>query len=78
VYYRFTLVLEGDQDVLGAPGSGTGDELATILQQLEEGPEDPREFEDQVHWEHSGVICSACRSVVMRTLAPPPGDAGPH
>jgi hypothetical protein len=78
VYYRFTLVLQGEQDVLDASGSGTGDELASILQQLEEGPQDPRELEEQVHWERTGVICTACRSVVMRTLAPPSGGAGPH
>jgi hypothetical protein len=59
-------------------GKGTGDELAEILQQLEAGPEDPREWEEQVHWERSGVICAECRSVVMRTLARPPEETGPH
>lgn len=78
MYYRFTLVLQGEQDVLDASGGGTGDELASILQQLEAGPQDPRELEEQVHWERTGVICPACRSVVMRTLAPPSGSAGPH
>ncbi|MFL5346221.1 MAG: hypothetical protein ACJ8AT_15635 [Hyalangium sp.] len=79
LYYRFTLVLEGEQDVLDTSGSkGAGDELASILRQLEAGPEDPREWEEQIHWEHKGVICSACRSVVMRTLARPPRDTGPH
>lgn len=77
-YYRFTLVLQGEQDVLDTPGGGTGDELASILRQMEAGPEDPREWEEQVHWERAGVICSACRAVVTRTLTPPPGDAGPH
>jgi hypothetical protein len=78
VYYRFTLVLQGEQDVLDASGSGSGDELAAILRQLEEGPQDPREWEEQIHWERSGVICTACRAVVMRTLAGPSGDAEPH
>jgi hypothetical protein len=78
VYYRFTLVLQGEQDVLDASGKGTGDELATVLRQLEAGPEDPREWEEQVHWERTGVICTACRSVVTRTLHQPPGNEGPH
>jgi len=79
VYYRFTLVLQGEQDVLDASGSsGTGDELASILRQLEEGPQDAREWDEQVHWERAGVICTECRAVVMRTLTPPSGDAGPH
>jgi hypothetical protein len=78
MYYRFTLVLQGEQDVLDAPGSGSGDELASILQQLEEGPADPRVWEEQVHWERTGVICTACRAVVIRTLAPTSGGAGPH
>lgn len=78
-YYRFTLVLQGEQDVLDASGTGgTADELATLLRQMEAGPADPREWEEQVHWERSGVICSACRSVVTRTLAGPTVDAGPH
>jgi hypothetical protein len=80
VYYRFTLVLQGEQDVLDtSKGGGTGDELASILRQLEEGPQDSREWDEQVHWERAGVICTACRVVVMRTLAPPSSDeAGPH
>jgi hypothetical protein len=78
-YYRFTLVLQGEQDVLDASGSGgTGDELAALLRQLKAGPSDPREWEEQVHWERAGVICSACRSVVTRTLAGPSADTGPH
>ncbi len=64
--------------MLDGGGRGTGDELATLMQQLEQGPEDPREWEEQIHWERKGVICSACRSVVMRTLDRPPGDDGPH
>jgi hypothetical protein len=80
VYYRFTLVLQGEQDVLAPSGSGgTGEELASILRQLEEGPQDGREWDEQVHWERAGVICRACRTVVTRTLAPPSSDeGGPH
>ncbi len=78
LYYRFTLVLQGEQDVLDTSGRGTREELASILQQLEEGPQDPRELEEQVHWERKGVICTSCRAVVMRTLTQPPSGAGPH
>ena len=79
LYYRFSLVLQGEQDVLGPTGGGsTGDELASLLKQLEEGQESAQELEEQVHWERSGVVCSACRAVVTRTLTPSPGDAGPH
>ncbi|MFP2911575.1 hypothetical protein ACLESD_42420 [Pyxidicoccus sp. 3LFB2] len=78
VYYRFKLVLEGEQDVLDASGGGEGDDLAALVKQLEEGPEDPQELEEQVHWERTGVVCTACRSVVVRTLAPPLKPAGPH
>ncbi len=79
LYYRFTLTLQGEQDVLETSGrGGTGDELASILRQLEAGPEDPREWEEQVHWERTGVICASCRSVVMRTLTAPSDDNGAH
>jgi hypothetical protein len=81
LYYRFTLVLQGEQDVLDVPGRGPAeDELASLLKQLETGPESPQELEEQVHWEHSGVVCTACRSAVVRTLAPPSGAGliGPH
>ena len=80
VYYRFTLVLEGEQDVLGASPTVTGsdDELAALLQRLAQSPESPQELEEQVHWERSGVVCSACRALVVRTLTPPPRQAGPH
>ncbi|WNG47482.1 hypothetical protein F0U60_27710 [Archangium minus] len=79
VYYRFTLVLEGEQDVLGpSGGKSSEDELAALMKQLEEGSESPQELEDQVHWERSGVVCAACRSVVVRTLSAPPEPAKPH
>ena len=81
VYYRFKLVLEGEQDVLNPPLSAAGnpgDELAELVRRLEEGPEDPRELEEQVHWERTGVVCSGCRSVAVRMLTPPPKAAGPH
>jgi hypothetical protein len=79
VYYRFSLVLQGEQDVLGPSGGGSSeDELAALVKQLEEGQESAQELEEQVHWERSGVVCSACRSVVVRTLSAPPEVAGPH
>ncbi|HEX5751736.1 MAG TPA: hypothetical protein VFZ09_36290 [Archangium sp.] len=79
VYYRFSLVLQGEQDVLGPSGGGSSeDELAALVKQLEEGQESAQELEEQVHWERSGVVCSACRSVVVRTLSAPPEAAGPH
>lgn len=78
LYYRFKLVLEGEQDVLDAAGSGSPGELSALLRQLEAGPEDPREWEEQVHWERAGSVCAECRSVVVRTLATPSRDAGPH
>jgi hypothetical protein len=78
LYYRFTLVLQGEQDVLDTGGTGSADELASLLQKLEQAPEDARELEEQVHWERTGVICVSCRAVVMRTLAAPPGDPEPH
>lgn len=79
VYYRFTLVLEGEQDVLGPSGaSSTENDLSALLEQLEQSDASAQELEDQVHWERSGVVCSACRSVVVRTLSAPPEAAGPH
>jgi hypothetical protein len=79
VYYRFKLVLEGEQDVLDAPGGGGPEEdLEALVERLADGPEDARELEEQVHWERSGVVCAGCRSVVVRTLASASVDAGPH
>jgi hypothetical protein len=82
LYYRFTLVLEGEQDVIGTASregdTGAEDELATLLKRLEDGPESPQELEEQVHWERGGSVCGACRAVVVRTLSPPPDVAGPH
>jgi hypothetical protein len=79
LYYRFTLVLEGEQDVLDPTGrAGDPAELEAVLQQLKDGPEDARELEDQVHWERAGIICATCRKVVMRALDAPPGEAGSH
>ena len=80
VYYRFTLVLEGEQDVLSpSPARGSpGDELAALLKRLGSGSESAEELEQQVHWQHQGLVCAACRAVVMRTLSSPPEFAGPH
>ncbi|HYO73512.1 MAG TPA: hypothetical protein VEU33_46350, partial [Archangium sp.] len=58
VYYRFSLVLQGEQDVLGPSGGGSSeDELAALVKQLEEGQESAQVLEEQVHWERSGVVC---------------------
>ncbi|RKG92059.1 hypothetical protein D7V88_07580 [Corallococcus terminator] len=81
VYYRFSLVLEGEQDVLDPPeeaDGGRGDALAELVQRLEAGTEDPSELEAQVHWERSGVACAECRTVAVRMLTPESEDAGPH
>lgn len=83
LYYRFTLTLQGEQDVIGpspAPGAHGGeDELAALLKRLAEGPDSAQEWEEQVHWERQGTVCGACREVVVRTLsAPPEPPRGPH
>lgn len=79
VYFRFNLVLEGEQDVLDTPRGGAGtDELTQLLKQLEANPESAQEMEDQVHWQRAGVVCAACRSVIMRALAPPADPAEPN
>jgi hypothetical protein len=81
VYYRFKLVLEGEQDVLDtaeAGGGGQEEDLVALVKRLEEGPEDARELEDQVHWERAGEVCAGCRSVAVRMLTPVSSDAGPH
>jgi hypothetical protein len=83
LYYRFTLVLEGEQDVIGTAASRPGapnaeDELATLLRRLEDGSESSEELEAQVHWERDGSVCGACRAVVVRTLSAPPDVAEPH
>jgi hypothetical protein len=78
VYYRFKLILQGEQDVLDAGGGGGEDELAALVRQLEAGPEDPRALEEQVHWERAGCVCSQCRSMAVRLLSSPPPPVGPH
>lgn len=79
VYYRFSLVLQVEQDMIGTlAGGGSEEELAAVMKQLEESPESPQELEEQVHWERAGVVCTACRSLVVRTLTPKPGAVGPH
>ncbi len=81
VYYRFRLVLEGEQDILAPPQAAEGspgDELAELVRRLEEGPEDPGELEEQVHWDRTGTVCGGCRSLVVRMLAPALKPAGPH
>jgi hypothetical protein len=81
LYYRFRLVLEGEQDILDPPGTevdDTRDALAELVQQLEASPLDADALEAQVHWERDGAVCSECRAVAVRMLSMPPEDAGPH
>ncbi len=79
VYYRFSLVLQVEQDMIGTlGGGGSEEELDAVMKQLEESPESPQELEEQVHWERAGVVCTACRALVVRTLTPKPAAAGPH
>ncbi|HZH76424.1 MAG TPA: hypothetical protein VEY88_10340 [Archangium sp.] len=79
VYYRFSLVLQVEQDMIGTlAGGGSEEELAAVMKQLEESPESPQELEEQVHWERAGVVCTACRALVVRTLTPKPAAVGPH
>ncbi|MCP3101547.1 hypothetical protein LZ198_21975 [Myxococcus sp. K15C18031901] len=79
VYYRFHLVLQGEQDLVEvASDEDEGESLEALVERLARAPEDPRELEEQVHWERSGVVCGACRAVVVRTLTPPTEGAGPH
>lgn len=67
-YYRFAVAIEGEQDVVDTTGAGAGDELKAILTQLEQGPDDPGHWEDQVHWERSGVMCDTCRDRLIDFL----------
>ncbi|NOK35596.1 hypothetical protein D7W79_22690 [Corallococcus exercitus] len=81
VYYRFSLVLEGEQDILDPSDDLEGNSaeaLAELVRQLDEGSADPGELEAQVHWERTGVVCSECRSVAMRLLSTATEDSGPH
>lgn len=81
VYYRFSLVLEGEQDLLDPSDDLEGNSaeaLAEIVRRLDEGSADPGELEAQVHWERTGVVCSECRSVAVRMLSTPTDDSGPH
>lgn len=66
-YYRFAVAIEGEQDVV-ATGGSAGDELTAILTQLEHGPDDPSHWEEQVHWERSGVMCDTCRDRLIDLL----------
>jgi len=67
-YYRFALAIEGEQDVID-----TGrDDLKEALAQLEAGPDDPTEWEEQVHLERSGIICGGCRARLLALLGGSP------
>lgn len=81
VYYRFSLVLEGEQDLLDPSDDlerNPAEVLAEMVRRLDEGSADPGELEAQVHWERTGVVCSQCRSVAVRMLSTPTNDSGPH
>ncbi|RKH41757.1 hypothetical protein D7Y23_32445 [Corallococcus sp. AB050B] len=81
VYYRFSLVLEGEQDLLDPADDLEGnpaEALAEIVRRLDEGAAEPGELEAQVHWERSGVVCSQCRSVAVRMLNTATVDPEPH
>ncbi|WP_434391327.1 hypothetical protein [Melittangium boletus] len=83
LYYRFALTLQAEQDVLGG-GAGTPgaespeEELTALLKRLEDSPDSAEAWEEQVHWERGGTVCTACRTVVVRLLTPPPGPERPH
>ena len=77
LYYRFAIALEGEQDVVDATGGDARDELKAALSELEHGPDDPTGWEDQVHWERSGVVCPACRERLVALVGGAP-TAGPH
>lgn len=82
-YYRFALVLEGEQDVLDPPeladsAEDTEQALARLMKRLEDAPESSEELEAQVHWTREGAVCPPCREVVVRLLTVPPEPAGSH
>ncbi|HLL52112.1 MAG TPA: hypothetical protein VK447_01115 [Myxococcaceae bacterium] len=80
LYYSFTLVVRGEQDLIDPSSAGgpSEDELEALIERLKQGPEDVREMEEQVNWERTGVICTWCRSLMMRVLAHPPEEVEPH
>ena len=75
LYYRFAVALEGEQDVVDPTGGDASDELKAVLSQVESG--DPSQWEDQVHWERSGVVCPACRERLV-SLVGGGSRVGPH
>ena len=64
VYYRFAVALEGELDAIAGAGAAD-DELASTIRKLEEGPDDPAQYDDEVHWERAGVLCGSCRVSLM-------------
>lgn len=68
LYYRFAIALEGEQDVVDTTGGDAAAELEAAVEALERGPEDPAHWEEQVHWERSGVVCPACRKRLVRLV----------
>lgn len=77
LYYRFAVALEGEQDVVDRTGADARDELKAVLTELEHGPDDPSGWEDQVHWERSGVVCPSCRERLV-ALVGSVSSPGPH
>ena len=77
LYYRFAVALEGEQDVVDLTGADARDELKSVLSELERGPDDASSWEDQVHWERSGVVCPRCRERLV-ALVGGGSSAGPH
>jgi hypothetical protein len=68
LYYRFALALEGEQDVVDTTGGDAEAELEEAVEALERGPDDPAHWEEQVHWERSGVLCPECRERLVRLV----------
>lgn len=68
LYYRFAIALEGEQDVVDTTGADAAAELEEAVEALERGPDDPTHWEEQVHWERSGVLCPACRERLVRLV----------
>ncbi len=75
LHYRFAVALEGEQDVLDA-GDGGPAALEAVLAQVERGPDDPTAWDEQVHWERSGVLCPGCRARLVGFLGGARGE--PH
>lgn len=65
LHFRFALALEGEAEVIDAPGAIPADPQA-LLHELETA--DPDELEAQVHEELTGLLCTACRNALRDFL----------